>query len=45
LEDYAVNPGQYKPRDLRRLIKEDKKEFFTDDLIDVFKRMLNPDPE
>ncbi len=45
LYEHVKDPTLYKPRDLREAVPEDREEFFTDDLIDVFEKMLIVDPE
>ncbi len=45
LHDHIQDPTLYKPRDLRDAVPEEREDFFTDDLIDVFEKMLIVDPE
>ena len=42
---HIKNPNKYPPIvKLRELIPSDREYVFTDSLMDVFERMLNPDP-
>lgn len=45
LEDYEKRPKKYRPKSVKKLIPEAKREFFTEQLIDIFDRMFVADPE
>jgi len=44
LTDHIKHPKKYQARRLRDAVPEEKEDIFTDDLIDVFEKMLTPDP-
>lgn len=44
VEDHKKHPKKYSGKSLKGLVPPEKKEVFTDDLIEIFERMLTPDP-
>lgn len=42
--DHIKHPKKYQPRSLRDAVPQEREDFFNDDLIDIFERMLTPDP-
>jgi serine/threonine protein kinase len=45
LDDIEQNPGNFPEKDYTAIQIKSNKEFYKKDLIEVFKRMLEPDPE